>query len=68
MGRSAKIGEPQALQDFKRRAKNLKRERGISHGEALEALADAEGFLDYAEVRQTLGQQVIVLDVASENQ
>lgn len=43
-----RVTDSPQLADFKRRAKALKKAEGKKYAEALEALAEREGYLDYA--------------------
>lgn len=45
-----------AMRRFKRDAKRIKRERGVSHSEALEILAELSGFMDYEQAKRALNE------------
>ena len=49
-----KVSTKSKLDEFKRAAKNLKRDKGISHTEALERLARLMKFKDFHEARKVL--------------
>jgi len=45
---------------IKRQAKNLKKESGISHNEALESISKTLGYSNWQHCQRTLGQQAVV--------
>ncbi len=62
----SRFGDSPALRQFKRRAKALKKERGLSHSEALEVLAEIEGYLDYAEAQRLLQHDALLAELAKD--
>lgn len=52
----SKIVNPSTMEGIKRLAKSLKREKNISHTEALDQAAQAAGFQDFRHAQTTLSQ------------